>query len=629
MAKQQAAYLFMCLALALGTAAQDAVQMIGLKPAGAPAAEYQSKNVTVGQAFEVEAPVYVTQLGYFDEGGDGLAKAQQVRLYHLPEQTLVASLTVDPKTAVLRKGYRFAALPQAILLPAAEYAVVADFNEGSDRYAAQVALADFDGGGGAVKNLKRALYGYDQGCPDNAVANAHGVEVHMTGPSLMFVKTAPADFAAFKLPEFGDRVKALWSDPAVEARIAQGIRENRMGTFTVAFTGADGKPLEHAEVKAELVRHAFLFGCNGFMVKGFTNAVEDAKYEEMFLGLFNQITIPFYWPGIEPEQGKLRFGKDSAYMYRRPPPDTVIEFADRHGLTKKGHPLVWSNNRWMIPAWLPKDQAARTQLFEQRIEQICARYGSQIKLWDIVNEVTDHDVKEIMPKDYCFWAFKQAEKHFPSDVAFTLNFTTGIWERDRMEYGVDYLLVENMLLKKAKVDVIGMQYHLFAEDDLRQALAGKSFTPEQLFRIMDRFAVFGKPFHVTEITVPGFKSVTPDADAWQAYLARQYYRAWFSHPNMACITWWNLVDGTAAGGEDRCRGGLLNRDFTRKPVYDALDALINHEWKTRATLSPVNGQAQLEGFYGTYRFTVTRDGQTLTKDVVLDKGTPRSVSVSF
>jgi GH35 family endo-1,4-beta-xylanase len=626
MAIRQAASFFMC--LALGAAAQDVVQMIGLKP-DASAVEYQSKNVTVGQAFEVRAPVYVTQLGYFDEGGDGLVKAQQVRLYHLPEQVLVASLDIDPKAAVLSKGYRFSALPRAIQLPPSEYAVVADFSEGSDRYAAQAPLADFVNGGGAVKNLKRALYGYDKGCPDNAVANASGVEVHMTGPSLMFTKTAPADSATFKLPALGDPVKALWADPAVEARIAQGIRKNRMGEFAVTFTGADGKPLENVEVKAELVRHAFLFGCNGFMVKGFTNAVEDAKYEEMFLGLFNQITIPYYWPGIEPEQGKLRFGKDSEYMYRRPPPDTVIEFADKHGLTKKGHPLVWSNNRWAIPQWLPQDQDARTKLFEKRIEQICARYGSQVKLWDIVNEVTDHDVKEVMPKDYCFWTFKLAKKLFPADVAFTLNFTSGIWWRDRLEYGVDYLMAQNMILRGAKVDVIGMQYHLFDDADLRQALAGKGYTPEQLFRIMDRFAVFGKPFHVTEITVPAYKNVTPDADAWQGYLARQYYRAWFSHPNMACITWWNLVDGTAAGGEDRCRGGLLNRDFTRKPAYDALDTLINHEWKTRATLKPVSGKAQLDGFFGTYRFTVAKDGKTFTKDVLLDTSSPRALNVAF
>ena len=438
-----------------------------------------------------------------------------------------------------------------------------------------------------------------------------------------------APVSGTKLSVVGERAKALWSAPEVEARIQAGIRENRMGTFAVTFTGADGKPLENAEVKAELVRHDFLFGCNGFMVKGFTNAVENAKYEEAFLSLFNQITIPYYWKGIEPEQGKLRFGKDSQYLYRRPPPDTVIEFADKHGLTKKGHPLVWSNAQWMIPEWLPKDQESRTKLFEKRIEQICARYGDQVKLWDIVNEVTDHDVKVIMPKDYCFWAFKLAEKHFPSDVAFTLNFTTGIWERDRLEYGVDYLMVENMLLKKAKVDVIGMQFHLFNDSDFRQALDGKRFTPEQLFRIMDRFAVFGKPFHVTEITVPAYKNVSPDADVWQAYLARQFYRAWFSHPNMACITWWNLVDGTAAGGEDRCRGGLLNRDFTKKPAYGALDALINGEWKTRATLKPVNGQASLDGFYGTYRFTVTRNGQTVTKEVPLNKRGPRAVAVAF
>ena len=48
----------------------------------------------------------------------------------------------------------------------------------------------------------------------------------------------------------------------------------------------------------------------------------------------------------------------------------------------------------------------------------------------------------------------------------------------------------------------------------------------------------------------------------------------------------------------------------RKPVYDALDNLINHEWKTRTSVAAKNGKATFRGFRGTYRLSWEgRDGE--------------------
>ena len=66
---------------------------------------------------------------------------------------------------------------------------------------------------------------------------------------------------------------------------------------------------------------------------------------------------------------------------------------------------------------------------------------------------------------------------------------------------------------------------------------------------------------------------------------------------MAGVTWWNLGDGTAYENENKALGGLLDKDMNPKPAYQALDKLINHEWKTNLTLATdAQGKARFRGF---------------------------------
>jgi GH35 family endo-1,4-beta-xylanase len=103
----------------------------------------------------------------------------------------------------------------------------------------------------------------------------------------------------------------------------------------------------------------------------------NARYEQAFLGLFNAATVPFYWRDLEPEPGKLRFTPDSPPIPRRPPPDTVVAFCEKHGLNMNGHCLVWDYRPWSIPPWLA-DPAHSGPILERRIRQIGERYGKRI-----------------------------------------------------------------------------------------------------------------------------------------------------------------------------------------------------------------------------------------------------------
>lgn len=410
-----------------------------------------------------------------------------------------------------------------------------------------------------------------------------------------------------------------WKDSEIQQRISDGIRQNRMGDFSIQFKDGSGNPVNKVDVAVEQVGHDFYFGANGFMVKGFQNPKEDALFEKYFTQLFNFVTIPFYWPELEPEPGKLRFDKNSPYIYRRPAPDVVLEFCSKYNLTPKGHTIVWDNPRWSLPSWLPKDEVVMEQKINKRIEEIAARYRNSVQIWDIVNEVTDRHTDVLMPKDYTFKAFKECERLFPGNSMFTLNFTTAIWRRsDKREYSADYLLTENLLLRNTKVDAIGLQFHNFSESEYDQIVKGEVHTPQSLYKALDLYSDFNLPLHITEITIA---SLTDKGAQYQAIMTENYYKLWFSHPMVGAIIWWNLVDGTAAPagikadgtitpGEDKWKGGLLNRDFSKKPAFEVLDRLINKEWKTNLSIGTTSGSVRFKGFYGNYKVKITANGKS-------------------
>jgi GH35 family endo-1,4-beta-xylanase len=423
----------------------------------------------------------------------------------------------------------------------------------------------------------------------------------------------------------------LWQNPEVEKRIESGIRANRMSDVVLSFTGADGQRLTNVTARVEQMRHEFLFGANIFMLGGFSTPEQNRQFERSFLSLLNYATVPFYWSDLEPEPGKPRFAKDSAPIYRRPPPDSVVEFCRQNGIAMKGHPLVW--HQW-YPKWRPNDPQEAMQRIEQRIKEIAARYSATIPHWEVVNEPMERDQYAEkwcnLPEGYVFRSLSMAAKAFPAETRLMLNeATTFSWLEFKGNASPYYRLIREMLNRGAKVDQIGMQLHIFSEQAWQLALAGKRFAPADLFKVLDQYSDFDRPLHITEITIPTLPN-TPDGERDQATVARNFYRLWFSHPRVEAITWWNPVDGTAAKGEDKWNAGLLRKDFSPKPSFVALDGLINHDWKTvLETNSDVRGEVAFRGFHGNYTVTAKYDGKTVTKTFLLKKGISNEWNIKY
>ena len=439
--------------------------------------------------------------------------------------------------------------------------------------------------------------------------------------------------------KISDETKKRWSDPFVQQRIADGIRLNRMGNFTIKFENEKGEVVEVEQLIVNQIKHEFLFGSNAFMNKGYPTDEENEKYEKTFASLFNFATIPFYWNALEPKEGELRFSKDSKPVFRRPAPDLVLEFCNKYDITPKGHTLVWDDKWFFIPDWLEKNKDIREKALAKRIDQIAERYNDKINYWDVANEPSDRRRDVIMPKDFFFKGFKEAERVFSGNNKFIINPTSNLWERSLVEYGAaqyshDYLVVENMILKKAKVDIVGMQMHFLTEDIWNKTVKGEVFTPERILYVLDLFSEFNLPIHITELSVPNYP-VGPIGEENQAFIAENFYKLLFSYPNVEAITWWNLVNKSGAqinaetGQQTNTTSnpweaaydlsGLLNRDFTPKKSFKVLDRLINKEWRTNLTFNEKLSSKRFNCFYGKYNISYKLKGKVYTENISLSK----------
>jgi len=420
----------------------------------------------------------------------------------------------------------------------------------------------------------------------------------------------------------------LWSDPEVSRRIERDIEQHRKSEVEIRFIDAAGKPLTGVTFDAEQTSHDFLFGANLFMLGCYPTARENAAYEKAFVELFNAGTVPFYWRAYETERGVYRFATDSPPSRRRPPPDAVLAFCEKHGLTPHGHTLVWDNPKWSIPDWLPADLDERARCIESWVQTLGSRYGGRIHKWDVLNEPMYSKLRKPhvpMPPGYEVSAFKSAERHFPAGTRFFLNEATQVWTAPQTEAYCQ--LIESYREQGAKIAAVGMQFHFFKPALMQEVLDGKKYAPQELFAALDRIGELGLPIHISEITLPSNPNDAP-GQAGQAAVARNYYRLWFSHPNIESITWWNVPDGAAAAGETHLDSGLLNADLTPKPAYTALRDLIHREWKTRFTgESGARAGLKFRGFHGTYRYTARAGGETMQGTFHLQRGAKNQITI--
>jgi len=409
-----------------------------------------------------------------------------------------------------------------------------------------------------------------------------------------------------------------------------GIEMYRKGFGEITVTDSNGNKLSGAKIILKQKTHEFKFGANIFMLDELESEEKNEAYKKFFADTFNMATLPFYWDATEPEKGKTRYDKNSPKMYRRPSIDRCIEFCEKNGIEPREHALAYEGffPKWLYGANVPEIKNA----LEKRYSEISGRYKNKINTIEVTNEMQWVKGRTAFYEqdDYVEFCFKLAEKYFPANQLVINEVTPLSWDGNCRTSDRYYSYIESNILKGARIDAIGMQYHMFWEAGKEYECTRPYYNPKNLYAHMDLYSKFGKPLQVTEVTVPAYSNSDED-EFIQAKILENLYTIWFSHPNAEQIVYWNLVDGYAhlwdpdlkkiresqgnmSIGENVYYGGLLRFDMTPKPAYYTIKNLIEKKWHTDVdTVTDTDGKASFHGFYGDYDVTV------VSGDVVINK----------
>ncbi len=411
------------------------------------------------------------------------------------------------------------------------------------------------------------------------------LNVELAHSRLAAVERRAADVGAE--PEGDFRKRRAEAQELLAAADAADNEADRARLATQALTAAcwAGEMLEQAKARADIAERGtrsgpgrppgFLFGANAFgLAKG-------ERYTSLFEGLLNFGTVPFYWGGFEPEEGKPNYTNA----------DRITDWLTGAGLTAKGHPLVW-----FFPQTTPDWQKTKTydemkQLCVDRVRTIVSRYRGRIDIWDIINEAHDwanvfHYTHEQMidvvraisaaardanpdciriVNNCCLWA-----EYVASGNTMQGHEDRELWSPYRFlraleDAGVDY-------------DVIGLQIYYPSRDLF------------EINRLLDQYATLGKPIHITELGTPSKYEDDPNSHfrqenavrnmGWwhapwtqdiQADWIEQFYTICYSKPYIDAITWWDFSDH---GGHFFPWSGFVDENLEPKASYHRLKQLF-------------------------------------------------------
>lgn len=389
--------------------------------------------------------------------------------------------------------------------------------------------------------------------------------------------------------------------------------ECRMSNAKLRVYGNDGKPLGGAKVTVNQIGHEFLFGCGAFesipYTSGFIpkelNLSDDQKEEfrkkqedrmQKWLGLFNYGTLPFYWGGFEPEEGK---------------PNTEVlkkaaEFLKSKDVAIKGHPLCWHTG--CVPWLMNYDNATILKKQLERIHREVSGFKGLIDMWDVINEVVIMPIYDKYDNAITRICKEKGRVALVKEVfnAAQESNPDGIFLINDFNLSSNYeILIDGCLNAGVPIKTIGLQSHQ------HQGVWSEEKTNE----ILSRFEHFGLPIHFTENTIVAGPLVDPSIDDLQdahydddaatpeyeqkqaESLEAMYRRLFENHPLVTAITNWDFGDGAWLNAPS----GVIRKDGSLKPSYKTLQKLIKEEWHTKLEVqSDSEGYISMKGYRGKY-----------------------------
>lgn len=278
-----------------------------------------------------------------------------------------------------------------------------------------------------------------------------------------------------------------------------------------------------------------------------STAHTSGQVSELLSKHFDSITAEYQmkWANMQPTEGVFNWADA----------DRLVAYAKANGMTVRGHTFVWHQG---VPGWLfnhpvtgapltnsAEDQQILIDRMENHITTVMQRYGDDIPIWDVVNEVIDEKRPDgyrnsrwyqILGPDYIAKSFEIARAAWPSAKLYYNDYETEF----AFKSGPVYDMLEDLIAKGVPVDGIGHQMHLTMF----------SPTPEQVDESLDLFATLGIDQAVTELDVGvstrdlALTSISDDLLTEQGHHFADLYEVFSEHADqLESVTTWGIQDG--------------------------------------------------------------------------------------
>lgn len=407
----------------------------------------------------------------------------------------------------------------------------------------------------------------------------------------------------------GQDEDADWRSPAAER-----IDQIRKGIADIYVYDESGQVLENAEVSIEMVRHQFGFGSAIPASRFLTNTTFRNKVYE----LFNEVVFEndLKWPNFNP---------NSTLNLRR-----SLDSLDKHNIAVRGHTIMWPAWRW-LPTSLrtfENDLVALRLQIDKHIDEVTQFAKGRLIDWDVINEpYSEKDIMAILGNEVMADWFKRTRqndrgvKRYLNDYGILSG--GGINKVKQDSY---YNLVKYIDDLGGGVDGIGLQGHF----------GGDLTSIPKIYSILDRFAELGKDIKITE------HDINITQRKVQADFTRDFMTIVFSHPAVKSLLFWGFWESS----HWMPNAAMYNTDWSIRPHGEMYIDMVFNQWWTKLThgMTDDQGRVSLEGFLGTYSYTVksgdTERTGTFTLDhskqselpneiiISLDKAIPVQVSIT-
>lgn len=384
----------------------------------------------------------------------------------------------------------------------------------------------------------------------------------------------------------GREANAPWRKAAEER-----INQLRKSDLKLVVQDGSGKVIPNASVSATMQRHDYGFG-TCISPRLLEQSPDGEIYRQKVKELFSEVVLEndHKWVGID------------ARGYARA--DQMVQWLADNGIAVRGHCLVWPGERFLPKRIIPMEGDELRSTILKHIEETVTHYKGRLIDWDVINEpYSNHLVMDKLGNGVMVDWFKAARAADPN-VKLYINDYSILASGNQLDTAHQRHYYDTIRFLKdngAPIDGIGMQGHF----------GGNVTDPENLLKILDRYAALGLRIKVTEFDMRIYD------EPLAADYIRDFHIALFSHPAVDGILQWGFWEKSHWIPE----AALFSADWSIRPHGQAWIDLVHGQWKTTVQGSTnAAGTYSFRGFHGSYEVAVTANGKTQAFPVRLAKG---------